>query len=104
MRPGLAVAHAHPPGQDCPTSAEERLRLWLDGYQVRGSFDDPTWSSFIVGGTVTMETAILRDGRTLEYHPEAIGEGTMKEVFFTRDLASAICFYKDPKAQSIPFA
>jgi serine/threonine protein kinase len=49
-----------------------------------------------------MATAKLRDGRTVEYRPEMIGEGTMKEVFFTNDRSSVICFYKDAKAGSDP--
>jgi hypothetical protein len=49
-----------------------------------------------------METATLRDGRTVEFHPDMIGDGAMKEVFFTRDRGSVICFYKDPKAAIDP--
>jgi serine/threonine protein kinase len=49
-----------------------------------------------------MPTATLRDGRTLEFLPDLIGDGAMKEVYFTPDRASVVCFYKDPKAGSDP--
>jgi serine/threonine protein kinase len=49
-----------------------------------------------------METATLRDGSTIEFHPEMIGEGTMKEVFFTRDRSSVICFFKDVRTGTDP--
>jgi hypothetical protein len=45
-----------------------------------------------------MEKATLKDGRTIDYLPEAIGSGAMKEVFFTPDHQSVVCFYHDPKA------
>lgn len=45
-----------------------------------------------------METATLADGSTVEYFPDAIGEGAMKQVYFTADKSSVICFYKDPSA------
>jgi hypothetical protein len=47
-----------------------------------------------------MPTATLKDGSTLEYLPDMIGDGAMKQVFFTPDKSSVICFYKDPKAGS----
>lgn len=49
------------------------------------------------------ETAYLENGRSIEYLPDPIGEGTMKEVYFTQDRESVLCFYKgdinkiDPK-------
>ncbi|MFM6157010.1 MAG: hypothetical protein ACKPE3_29115, partial [Sphaerospermopsis kisseleviana] len=45
-----------------------------------------------------METAILADGSTIEYLPDMIGEGVMKQVYFTADKSSVICFYKDENA------
>jgi serine/threonine protein kinase len=42
--------------------------------------------------------ATLKDGKTLEFLPDMIGDGAMKEVFFTKDKQSVVCFYKDPKA------
>src|SRR5208337_3703122 len=42
-----------------------------------------------------METATLKDGSTLSFQPEKIGEGTMKEVYFTHDRKSVVCMYKD---------
>jgi serine/threonine protein kinase len=45
-----------------------------------------------------METAILADGSTIEYIPDMIGEGVMKQVYFTADKSSVICFYKDENA------
>jgi serine/threonine protein kinase len=49
-----------------------------------------------------METATLRDGRTVAYHAEVIGSGAMKEVHFTADRSSVVCFYLDPKAAVDP--
>ncbi len=45
-----------------------------------------------------MEKATLKDGRTIDYVPEVIGSGAMKEVYFTPDRQSVVCFYLDPKA------
>jgi len=47
-----------------------------------------------------MPTAILKDGRRLDYLPEPIGERAMKRVFFTADRQSVICFYKDQKKEA----
>jgi serine/threonine protein kinase len=49
-----------------------------------------------------METATLRDGRTVQFNPDMIGDGAMKEVYFTADRSSVLCFYKDPKASTDP--
>jgi serine/threonine protein kinase len=49
-----------------------------------------------------MATAQLRDGRTVEYLPERIGDGAMKEVYFTTDRSAVVCFYKDPRAGTDP--
>jgi hypothetical protein len=49
-----------------------------------------------------METATLRDGRTVRFHPEKIGEGAVKDVYFTDDRSSVVCFYKDPKTATDP--
>lgn len=45
-----------------------------------------------------MNKAILADGSTIEYLPDVIGEGGMKLVYFSRDLSSVVCFYKDQNA------
>ncbi|GJD19115.1 hypothetical protein RIVM261_040710 [Rivularia sp. IAM M-261] len=47
-----------------------------------------------------MAQAILADGRTVEFIPDMIGEGAMKQVYFTADKSSVICFYKDLNAAS----
>ena len=47
-------------------------------------------------------TATLADGSTVEYLPETIGEGAMKQVYFTVDKSSVICFYKNQKDSSDP--
>lgn len=44
--------------------------------------------------------ATLKDGRTIDFVPDVIGSGTMKEVYFTPDRKSVVCFYKDPSAGS----
>jgi len=44
---------------------------------------------------MNLETATLTDGRTIKFIPKQIGAGTMKEVFFTEDKQSVLCFYKD---------
>lgn len=49
-----------------------------------------------------MATATLTDGSTVEYIPTPIGEGAMKQVYFTADKSSVICFYKDQSAGSDP--
>jgi hypothetical protein len=46
--------------------------------------------------------ATLIDGRRLDFVPEVIGDGTMKEVYFTPDRKSVVCFYKDAAASSDP--
>ncbi len=45
-----------------------------------------------------MEKAYFEDGRSIDYIPEMIGEGAMKQVYFTSDKKSVICFYKDKNA------
>ncbi|MDZ8236586.1 MAG: serine/threonine-protein kinase [Nostoc sp. ChiQUE01a] len=47
-----------------------------------------------------MAKATLADGNIIEYLPEMIGEGAMKQVYFTADKKSVICFYKDHQADS----
>ncbi len=42
-----------------------------------------------------MKKALLKDGRIIEYLPEKIGEGAMKDVYFTKDKESVLCFYKN---------
>src|SRR5258708_4112234 len=49
-----------------------------------------------------MPTATLKDGRNIEFQPNMIGDGAMKEVYFTNDKSSVVCFYKDPKAGQDP--
>lgn len=47
-------------------------------------------------------TAVLSDGQTLEYLPDLIGEGGMKDVYFTEDKTSVVCFFKDHAAGQDP--
>jgi len=49
-----------------------------------------------------MPTATLLDGRTVDYLPDVIGSGAMKEVYFTHDRSSVVCFYLDPRAATDP--
>lgn len=49
-----------------------------------------------------MPEATMKDSRKIEYLPEMIGDGAMKEVYFTKDRQSVVCFYKDPNAGSDP--
>lgn len=56
---------------------------------------------YLIGHDI-MATATLTDGSTVEYIPEPIGEGVMKQVYFTADKSSVICFYKDQNAGSDP--
>jgi len=41
------------------------------------------------------EIARLKDGKTLEFVPDMIGEGAMKQVYFTPDRTAVVCFFKD---------
>jgi len=41
-----------------------------------------------------IKKAQLEDGRIIEYLPNMIGEGAMKEVYLSRDKKNALCFYK----------
>ena len=41
------------------------------------------------------ERAITTKGRTIDFHPEPIGEGGMKRVYIATDGASVVCFFKD---------
>ncbi len=47
-------------------------------------------------------TATLKDGRTVEYLSDMIGEGGMKQVFFTADKKSVVCFFKDQNVARDP--
>jgi serine/threonine protein kinase len=47
-------------------------------------------------------TAILKDGRKVDYLPTVIGEGGMKQVYFTADRQSVVCFFKDKTTGSDP--
>jgi serine/threonine protein kinase len=47
-------------------------------------------------------TAVLKDGQTVEYLPNVIGEGGMKRVYFTADKKSVLCFFKDKTAAADP--
>jgi serine/threonine protein kinase len=47
-------------------------------------------------------TATLKDGRKVEYLPTMIGEGGMKQVYFTADRQSVVCFFKDKQAAADP--
>src|SRR5262245_28098927 len=46
--------------------------------------------------------ATLKNGSTVEFYTDMIGDGAMKEVYFTRDKRSVVCFYKDAKAGTDP--
>lgn len=46
--------------------------------------------------------ATLQDGRTIDFIPDVIGEGGMKQVYFTSDRSSVICFYKDQNTSADP--
>ena len=39
-------------------------------------------------------TATFVDGSTVEFSPDLIGEGGMKQVYFTVDKSAVVCFYK----------
>jgi Protein kinase domain len=43
---------------------------------------------------VSPEKATLKDGRTIDFLPEVIGDGAMKQAHFTPDRRSVVCFYK----------
>ena len=45
---------------------------------------------------MSIETAILADGQRVRFRSEMIGEGGMKEVYFTEDKSSVVCFFKGP--------
>jgi len=49
-----------------------------------------------------LEKATLKNGATIEFVPEMIGDGAMKEVYFTPDRKSVVCFYKDTTTGSDP--
>ncbi|KHD07262.1 serine/threonine protein kinase [Candidatus Thiomargarita nelsonii] len=38
--------------------------------------------------------AQLENGQIIEYHPQMIGEGTMKQVYLSKDKEFVLCFYK----------
>jgi len=44
---------------------------------------------------VSTLTAVLKDGRTVEYLPEMIGQGGMKKAYFTADRQSVLLFFKN---------
>ena len=46
--------------------------------------------------------ATLKDGRTVEFLPDMIGQGGMKQVYYTSDKRSVICFFKDQSASNDP--
>ncbi len=48
------------------------------------------------------ETAVLSDGKRIEYIPDQIGEGGMKRVYFTADKSSVVCFFKDESTSTDP--
>jgi serine/threonine protein kinase len=47
---------------------------------------------------MTLAKATLKNGSPVDFLPEMIGEGTMKQVYFTQDRKSVVCFYKDAAA------
>jgi serine/threonine protein kinase len=51
---------------------------------------------------MSIARATLKDGRTVEFYTDMIGDGAMKEVYFTKDRKSVVCFYKDASAGSDP--
>jgi len=51
---------------------------------------------------VNTQKATLLDGTTVEYLPQMIGEGGMKQVFFTADKSSVLCFFKDQSTARDP--
>jgi hypothetical protein len=51
---------------------------------------------------VSTLTAVLKDGRTVEYLPDPIGEGGMKRAYFTADRRSVLLFFKDRNAAKDP--
>ena len=52
--------------------------------------------------SINTVTATLKDGSTVEYLPDMIGEGGMKQVFFTADKKSVFCFFKDQNVARDP--
>ena len=46
--------------------------------------------------------AQLENGQIVEYLPEIIGEGTMKQVYFTKDKEAVLCFYKGDIGKTDP--
>lgn len=52
--------------------------------------------------SLTTMKATLKDGRTIDFLPEIIGEGGMKRVCFTADKSAVVCFYKDQATGSDP--
>ena len=44
--------------------------------------------------TIVTLKAQLEDGRIIEYFPEMIGEGTMKQAYLSKDKEFVLCFYK----------
>lgn len=49
-----------------------------------------------------VEKATLKNGGTIDFVPEMIGDGAMKEVYFTPDKKSVVCFYKDASTGADP--
>ncbi len=49
---------------------------------------------------MSVETATLKNGKTLQFNSDMIGDGAMKEVYFTTDRKKVVCFFKDPQAGS----
>ena len=48
------------------------------------------------------DTVTLSDGSSVKYDPEVIGEGAMKDVCFTKDKSSVVCFFKDNATATDP--
>lgn len=46
--------------------------------------------------------AYLEDGSPIDYLPDKIGEGTMKDVYLSQDKTSALCFYKGETPKTDP--
>jgi len=46
------------------------------------------------------EIAQLENGRLIEYLPDRIAQGSMKEVYLTKDKEFVLCFYKHDRHQT----
>ncbi|MCK5718594.1 MAG: hypothetical protein KAH84_01455 [Thiomargarita sp.] len=49
-----------------------------------------------------LKKAILENGRVIKYFPDMIGDGSLKQVYLTKDKEFVICFYKNYQHQTDP--